>query len=132
MKVAIRHDEVDITQLLLKPEDEEALRQCIRMSAECWTGLVNGEVICTWGVVPPTLMSNQAYLWLYTTERVKDHQFVLVRHSQREIEKLLQKYDSIIGCCATDAKQSRRWLEWLGATFGFSDGKFIAFEIRKK
>ncbi len=85
-----------------------------------------------WGLIPPTLMSNQAYLWLYTTDLVKEHQFLFVRYSQRMVEKLLEHYESIVGHVQVDAPRSRQWLKWLGAEFGNPKGSNIPFVIRKR
>jgi hypothetical protein len=94
---------------------------------------MDDEVACVWGVVAPSLVSDQAYLWLYTNRPVDEHQFTFIRHSQRVIEDLLKTHSQIVGFCAIAASQSRRWLKWLGATFGDSvDGKYIPFQIRRK
>lgn len=131
MKVAINCD-FDISKLNLSREEEAIMNKCIVMSTQVWTGLVDGEIACVWGVAPPTFLSTQAYLWLYTTELVKEHQFIFVRHSQKIIEKLLKEYELIVGICAVEAENSQRWLRWLGAVFEGSDGKHVMFKIRKK
>lgn len=131
MNVAIKPDR-DIGSLHLSKYDAEIMRTCIALSSDVWTGLVDGEIACIWGVAPPSLLSTRAYLWLYVTELVKEHQFTFVRHSQVEIAKLLQIYDVITGHCIIGSTSSIRWLKWLGATFGEPDGKLIPFQIRKK
>lgn len=105
---------------------------CQSLSAEVWTGYVDGKLICCWGLIPPTLLSNQAYLWMHSTPEVRNHQFILVRHSQRIIEKMLERYDRIVGDCRVGAADSIRWLKWLGAEFSHSEGPYCSFTIRKR
>ena len=131
MSVAINTNR-DTKTLGLSGTNKLIMDTCISMSSDVWTGLVDGEVACMWGVAPPSLMSTRAYLWLYTTDLVKENQFVFVRHSQVEIKKLLEQYDLIVGHCMLGATKSMRWLKWLGATFGEPDEDKIPFQIRKK
>lgn len=108
------------------------LQFCQSISAEVWSGYVDGKLICCWGLIPPTLLSNQAYLWMHSTPAVRDHSFILVRHSQRIIEQVLNRYEKIIGDCRVEADDSIRWLKWLGAEFADSDGPYLSFVIRRK
>lgn len=120
------------TQLMLDPESADILEFCQAMSSECWSGYVDGKLICCWGLIPPSLLSNQAYLWMHSTDAVKDHQFLLVRHSQRIIEQALRVYDRIIGHCNASAADSIRWLRWLGAEFEPPSGPYRGFVIKRK
>ncbi len=108
------------------------LHRCVVMSSIVWTGFVNEEPACMWGLAPPTLLSDSAYLWLITTELVKDHQFPFVRHSQIEMEKMLQAYPLIVGHCDLRHPNSVRWLKWLGAVFDTSQGPLASFSIVRK
>lgn len=108
------------------------LEFCQSMSAEVWSGYVDDKLICCWGLIPPTLLSSQAYLWMHSTPAIREHQFLLVRHSQRIIEKMLDRYDRIVGDCLAGATDSIRWLRWLGAEFTDSEGPYISFVIDRK
>ena len=140
MKVAIGKIDKPKIKALISPsihgilteQEEETMNKCIMLSETLWIGTVDGELACMWGVVPPTLMSSQAYLWLHTTPLVQEHQFAFVRHSQRAIEELLKEYELILGDCLVGADQSIRWLKWLGAQFLDPVGMKIPFFIKKK
>ena len=105
---------------------------CQKMSGEMYIGYVDEEMVCVWGMIPPSLLSNQAYLWMWSTEGIREHAFLLVRHSQKEIAKMLELYEVIVGHCRVDRPDSIRWLRWLGAEFSNPEGPFIPFTIRKK
>jgi hypothetical protein len=104
----------------------------IAASVAVYSGLVNDKVLCLWGLIPPTLLSDQAYLWLYTTPAAEEHQFILVRRGQIEMKKMLEEYPKIVGHCEVGAERSIRWLKWLGAEFGAADGKLIPFLIQRQ
>lgn len=113
------------------PDAEAILRECVGRSTEVRYGYVDGEVACMWGLIPPSLLSTTAYLWLLTTDLVDQHKFLFVRHSQRWVEEALKVYPAIIGDMV-DKPSTRRWLEWLGAEFiEVANGRF-KFVIRKR
>lgn len=113
-------------------QGEELLQQCVYRSTEVRYGFVNDECACVWGLIPPTLLSSSAYLWLITTDLVEKHKLLFVRHSQRWIEKALRTYPIIIGDWVPGEVSERRWLEWLGAEFGPVIEGRVTFTIKKK
>lgn len=115
---------------IMEPVEAKNLAECARRTTTVWAGYIDGDLVCIWGLVPPTLLSNVAYLWMHATEKVGDHEFVFVRKSQRILEELLKVYPMIYGHCEAGADRSIRWLRWLGAKFGKPEGKFVPFIIR--
>ena len=108
------------------------LIDAIRASEPAWIGRVDGEIACVWGLVPPTLLSGQAYLWLLTTEKISEHQFLFVRYSQLMVEDMLKNFNILVGSCNINQPKSIRWLKWLGAKFGEPYGEWVPFQIRRK
>lgn len=112
-------------------EAETILRECVNRSAEVRYGYVDDKLACMWGLIPPSLLSETAYLWLLSTDLVQEHKFLFVRHSQRWIEETLIRYPVIVGDMI-DNPSTRAWLRWLGAEFmEVGSGRF-KFVIRKK
>jgi len=122
-----------IAHLALTDDESWAMEYCFDMSTSVWVGLIDEKLACIWGLIPPTLMSNQAYLWLYTTDVIKEHQFVLVRHSQLVMEEILKRYKSVVGHVFLGEGDSKsvRWLKWLGAKFGEPEAKGVPFRITR-
>lgn len=114
----------------LTDEESRNIVRCADCTTTVWVGYIDDELVCIWGLVPPTLLSDMAYLWLHTTDRVKDHEFIFVRRSQRAIKEILTIYPSIVGQCEVGAKRTHRWLKWLGAEFGYPEGKHVPFIIK--
>lgn len=116
----------------LEGKQLQMIEWCQTMSGEVWTGWVDGELACVWGLIPPTLISRQAYLWMYSTSVVQEHKFIFVRHSQRVIERMLERYEVIVGHCVIGARDSIRWVRWLGGVFGEPVGAFLPFRIERR
>ena len=121
-----------IDGLPLSAEDRNQFRRCFLSSTELWVGYKDDTLVCIWGLVPPTLLADYAYLWLYTTPDLKGNEFAFVRHSQRAMEQMLEQYPLIVGHAAVDTPQSRAWLRWLGAVFKEPAGPIVPFSIRKR
>lgn len=121
-----------LTKNMLHDEhDKKTMEFCLLMSTVMWAGFIRKELACIWGVIPPSLMSNQAYLWLNTTEVLKGHEFIFVRHSQRVFEELLEEYPSVVGHVIIGADKAYRWLRWLGAEFGSPQGMVVPYRITR-
>lgn len=104
----------------------------IMRTTTMWAGFAAGKLVCVWGLISPTLLSDRAYLWLYTTEAISEHVFLFIRHSQIAVESMLQQYPTIVGHAIEGNSRAIRWLKWLGADFGPPDGRLIPFTIRGK
>lgn len=113
-------------------DEQDIMNSFLFASIDLYVGTLDGEIACVWGLVPPTLCSSKAYMWLYTTDVVKEHQFLFIRHSQIALEKAFEKYDSIVGTMIAGNEKTARWLRWLGATFSPVEGMKVPFEIRKR
>lgn len=117
---------------ILTDEESETLEQYLTFSAKLYLGSISGKLVCAWGLIPPSLLSDQAYLWLFSTEAVEEHKFIFVRNSQRAVEDMLKEWPLITGYCDCANARSQRWLRWLGATFGPPLETMLPFEIRKR
>ncbi len=117
---------------MLSSVDQETMQRAMMNSTQLWIGSQDGKILCVWGLIPPTMLSDRAYMWLRTTEHMQEHVFLFVRHSQRATAELLKHYPIIVGHCLASNRKAIRWLKWLGAEFGFPQGEFIPFEIKAK
>jgi hypothetical protein len=118
--------------LNLNVGDDNVLRTCLKISLYSYCGKVDGDIACVWGLAPPTLLSDQAYLWLWhNSDLVDQHKFLFVRHSQLMMEQMLKEFPTIVGHVKVGAEKSKRWLRWLGAEFSAGEGGMLRFKIRK-
>ena len=108
------------------------LDRFIKCSPVLWQGSKDGRVMCIWGLMPPTMLDNYAYMWLQIIEPIGDFEFVLVRHSQRAIAKALEDYPTIHGHCEPGNARAIRWIKWLGGVFGHPEAGLLPFTIKAK
>lgn len=128
--ISVAHATLDEAwQVDLSGENVVLLQRALLCSSKAWVGKVDGKTACIWGLVPASLLSDTAYLWLLTTELVEDHQFLFVRHSQIEIRRMLEVYKTICGHCDVRNTRSVRWIKWLGGKFDTSRGPVATFTI---
>jgi hypothetical protein len=121
-----------IRQGRLTNQEYALIEACFVRSEERWIGSVDKVVACLWGLIPPTLLSDTAYLWLYNNELVDEHKFAFIRHSQVQMKRMLALYPLIVGDCLISNQSGRQWLKWLGAQFGPTDGPLVPFVIKAK
>lgn len=112
--------------------DTKILNDALIRTQDLWVGWHNDEPVFAWGLIPPTLLSSSAYLWMVSIDEAEEHQFVLVRHSQIAMKQMLECYGTIVGHCEVGHGRSIRWLKWLGATFGSVEGTLLPFTIVRK
>lgn len=115
---------------MLSSIDQETMHRTMENSTRCWVGMDGDQVVAIWGIIPPTFLSDRAYLWLWTTKHLSGHIFQLIRHSQRAVQSILTEYPTLIGHGRLGDSRSLRWLRWLGAVFSEPQGQFIPFEIK--
>src|SRR5262245_35698869 len=106
-------------------EAMEIMARAGRNSSRLWAGSVDDEVVCYFGLIPPTLMSDTAYLWLYTTPALREYTFSFIRYSQMAVQEMLREYPRIVGHGRAGDEKSLRWLKFIGAKFGQRVGEFI-------
>lgn len=108
------------------------MQETVWRSIEVYEGKLDGEVACVWGMIPPTVLSDKAYMWLLTTDIIAEHKFLFIRYSQRWIEEALKCWPEIVGDVLVGNESAKRWLKFLGAEFLPPVKNRIPFTIRRK
>jgi hypothetical protein len=96
---------------------QEHLCQMIRNSAEAWTGFIDDDLVCLLIISRGSIIGDSVTVWLHTCVAADEHPLVFVRHSQKILAKLRERYHYIYGVVQADNEQSMRWLRWLGFQF---------------
>jgi len=115
---------------ILSVINQETMQRAMTNSSRTWLGTFDEKIVAAWGLIPPTLMSDRAYLWLFTTKHFDGHEFIFIRHSQRAVRAMLEEFPTIVGHGIVGADKSLRWLRWLGAEFSDPQGDFLPFTIK--
>ena len=124
------------TQFIGVKGAEESLRQHMFMSENSWIGKVDGVAMVAWGVIAPCVLSSSAYVWVIVADEIKKdpkYRFLFTRYSQRILDILLEKHESLIGFCYPHQEESIKWIKFLGGEFREPDEQNrISFKIRRK
>lgn len=97
-------------------------------SSPLLVGWYDRELACVLGFIPPTLLSDTAYLWCNTFQAANDHPVLFGLWARRLIPYALKRYPLLVGHCN---ETSMRWLTSLGAkVIECLDGGVFKFEIR--
>lgn len=110
------------------PRDKQIFEYCA-VSGEVWAGYVDDTLVACWGIIPPSFLAEEAYLWML--DLPVRHPIILARYSREVISTLLERWSAIHGHCLAETEDSCRWLRWLGAEFGTPEKGFVPFTIRR-
>jgi hypothetical protein len=114
---------------MLPMDHQETMARSMHNSPDIWVGYNGDKVFAIMGVIPPTLLSDKAYVWFWTTKHFDSSRFLCLRYSRRIVADALLRYPVLVGHCAAGATHSIRWMQWLGATLLPSQGPIIPFRI---
>lgn len=123
--VSVRSEREATRQLILEMSggvvddtDLRALESCTSRASHLWIGYIRSRPVCAWGLVPPTFLSDRAYLWLYASPAVDEYKFIFVRNSQLQLEMMQRIYPTIFGVTRAEDARAIRWIKWLGGKYG--------------
>lgn len=113
--------------LRLNRQDTETMLNTGRVSDPLLAGMFEDELICFVGFVPVTLLSEQAYLWMYSAPGVERHKIMVGRFGRRLVVEALKRYPTITGHCS---RATWRWLYSLGAEIAEAHGDYFSYVIK--
>lgn len=102
---------------------------------ETRVGIANGDPICLFGVTPKSVIGGGGTPWMVSTEDIKRHKVVFLRHSSAWVRSMRQKYGHLSNYVDDRNTVSKRWLRWLGfefeepAPYGVSQLPFRRFHL---
>lgn len=97
------------------PEEQQAMRRFGELSSPIYVGIYNGQLLAILGLIPNSLISDEAYVWLYHTPWVRHHKIKFGRWAKWVMSNFTVRYQRLYGHCLTP--DSRKWLVSLGARF---------------
>lgn len=132
----IRQADIDEFYAAALIEPDEVLRRSMSASSVCWAGLVDGEVVCIFGVCPASLLTGFGVPWLVATNRLERVQVTFLRHCRPVLSQMLAIYPRLENFVDTRNTAAKSWLHWLGFTlhepkpYGALQYPFHHFELR--
>lgn len=116
---------------------EEAIRQSIKNSDECYTWVVDGKVGAIFGLSSLSLIGTMGCIWFLASNEKRTHVRWFLNECKKFVRYANTKYDVLVNY--TDARElvTLRWAKWLGFTiypaepFGKEGRLFHRTELRK-
>lgn len=97
---------------LLAPD--HALRLSLQTSRKAWAGIIDGEVVCIFGVGAQSVLSDVGVPWMLGTDALEGKQFTFLRHCRRYVAEMRAGYSVLVNFVDERNTVSQRWLRWLG------------------
>lgn len=94
----------------------QALQNALAASAEAWTGLADGKVLCMFGVAKLSILGDMASPWMLSSEELPRHARAFLRVSRVVVARWRERYPHLVNFTDSRYKTAVRWLSWLGFT----------------
>ena len=115
---------------------EEVLLESLQHSVLAWTGRVNGELLCVFGVVSLGLMTGNGIPWLLGSGHIDKYARTFMRQTKPYMKKMRRVCPTMINYVDVRNIKSIAWLKRLGFSildaepWGVSGMPFYRFEMR--
>lgn len=95
-----------------------ALVDSLNQSTHAWTGLVDDEPICMFGVASGGILGDVGRPWMIGTTKLDKYAVIFLRRCKGCVELMQSEYSTLINMVAADNELAIRWLKWLGFEMG--------------
>jgi len=116
---------------------DEALTSSLAASTVAWTGLINGEPICMFGVGPISILAGRGAPWMLGTDLIEKSPKTFLRRCRPCVSRMLSVYPYLENYVHEQNSVSIKWLRWLGFTLADepvtlpNGAQFRHFEMRR-
>lgn len=104
-----------------------AMIRYAQMSDPLLMGTYKGDLLAFLGLIPPSLLADEAYAWLWTTPALDQHRVIFGLLAKRFIRMVHHRYSAIYGHCS---RYSWKWPYSLGAEIVEVNGDVFKYVIR--
>ncbi len=115
----------------------EGVMKLMMGSRDPKVGLVDGEVVCVWGVVRPFVLSDTGYPWMLATPAIFKNPLGILRRIKEQFDLIKERYELLENYGDVRNEHAHRWMKWLGfkrfsaVPWGVEQLPFYRFEIRR-
>ena len=97
---------------------EQALTQSMMCSTETKTGMVDGQVVCIFGVAPINLLCGQAMPWMIGSSLIDKYARIFLKHDKGIVDDWLNVYPHLFNYVDARNTKAKAWLKRLGFVLG--------------
>lgn len=107
----------DVAELAATGSDPAmAMYKGLVVSTHAWTGLVNDEPVCMFGVAPRSVVTGRGAPWLIGSTGLERYVATFIRRCAPEVQKMRDSYNLLENFVDARNDLAIRWLMWLGFT----------------
>jgi hypothetical protein len=117
------------SHVTLSDNEWRTLESAAEFSDPLLASLYDGKLLCVFGMIPVTLLSDTAHIWMYGMPTIRKYQTIFIREAYNVARNMNEIYENLTGYCLDGGAMS--WLRWVGAEFGKPIGKAYPFTIRR-
>ena len=134
----VRQADVDEFMAATGQDPREVILDGLKFSKKAWTGRIDGEVVCMFGVCGHSLLSVKGAPWLVGSDRLEGSSKAFLRRCRKYAVKMLREYPELENYVDARNETAIRWLKWLGfefdeaAPYGKAGLPFHRFRMRAR
>lgn len=116
--VAARMRPCDVAEIWASSRSlpREALVRGVRTAVRAWTGTVEREPVCIFGVSPAGLLTGEGVPWMLATPRLLRAERPFLRLSRPAVDAMQALFPHLENRVDNRNEAAQRWLAWLGFT----------------
>jgi hypothetical protein len=95
---------------------EAAIRQTYRASTVAWSGWVDDDLLCVFGVQAGSYLLGHGVPWMLGTPTMNKYEIRFLHNCKPVVEQMLRGYPRLTNYVYARNKRTIRWLKWLGFT----------------
>jgi hypothetical protein len=123
MNATVRRIEAhEVAALPIEPDELADIVRASGLSDPILRGDYDGHLLVVLGFIPPTILSDDTYLWMYSAPVVRQYPMVVGRWGYRVVAAAFHRYTRIVGHCNRD---SAHWLRRMGAEVTVGPGGLV-------
>lgn len=114
----VRQADVDEMMAAAEITPEFAMWKGLALSTHAWTGFIDQEPVCMFGVSPRSLLSGRGFVWMIGTNGLDRHAREFLLGSRTEVARMRSLYNLLENHVDARNTKAIRWLRWLGFEIG--------------
>lgn len=132
MRVEVRRlgqdDGLAMKALLVSMNENQVqlFKHLLDYSDKTWLGFYEDQIAAAWGLVPTSLLSNNAYIWSVALDRIKTFRKTFLQQSKLAIAEMLAEYPILTCHCIG----SSIFVKHIGGQLIQDHGDYSTFIIR--
>lgn len=127
-------DRIELSHYRISPT--ATLVTSLDASEKAWTGLIDGEPVCMFGLGRGEFLLGEMRPWLVGTVAMEKHAVTFLRKCKGVVAEMLDISPSLGNYVWEGNRRSMQWLKWLGFSIGdelvLPHAKFYRFEMKKE